>query len=89
MQYFKRTPGSAKGAGILGVHLEGPFISHEKRGAHPSQCILPITRGMDDLEATYGDLDHVAIVTLAPELENAMPVIRSLRERGITVSIGQ
>ena len=85
---FSICDGSAEGAGILGLHLEGPFISLEKRGAHPPQCILPIKEGFKDLCEVYGDLEKVCLVTVAPELDNALSVIQELKKRNITVSIG-
>ncbi|MBN3277400.1 NAGA deacetylase, partial [Polyodon spathula] len=81
--------GGAEGAGVLGVHLEGPFISREKKGAHPEQCLRSFQAGgFQDLLDTYGSLDNVALVTLAPELPRSHEVIRELARRGITVSLG-
>ena len=73
---------------FLGIHLEGPFISKEKRGAHPAKYILDLNDGFDTLLKTYGTLDNVAIVTLAPETENCLPAIKALTDRGIKVSLG-
>uniref|UniRef100_A0AAY4CFD4 N-acetylglucosamine-6-phosphate deacetylase n=1 Tax=Denticeps clupeoides TaxID=299321 RepID=A0AAY4CFD4_9TELE len=81
--------GGPDGAGILGVHLEGPFISKEKKGAHPPQFIRSFNIGaIADLLEIYGQLDNVTMVTLAPELPNSGPVIQELARRGIIVSLG-
>ncbi|XP_066545491.1 N-acetylglucosamine-6-phosphate deacetylase isoform X2 [Amia ocellicauda] len=81
--------GGIEGAGVVGVHLEGPFISLEKKGAHPEQYLRSFQNGgTRDLLDTYGHLDNVGIVTLAPELPNSREVIRELVQRGITVSLG-
>lgn len=74
----------------LGAHLEGPFISKEKKGCHPEQFIV------DGLEATFEEvygaenlLKNVAIVTVAPENPKIMDRISILRERyNLVVSIG-
>ncbi|XP_061193102.1 N-acetylglucosamine-6-phosphate deacetylase-like isoform X1 [Saccostrea echinata] len=85
----KKRNGSEEGAGILGLHLEGPFISKEKRGAHDVDLIQTFNNGMSDVTKIYGeDLSNVAIVTLAPELERSAEVIRELVSRGIKVSVG-
>ena len=81
------------GANILGCHLEGPFISHHKRGAHPVDLInsKPLN-SVSDVESMYGEdnveKDLVSIVTLAPELDIHSNVVRSLTKRGIVVSLG-
>ncbi|XP_069381655.1 N-acetylglucosamine-6-phosphate deacetylase isoform X2 [Paralichthys olivaceus] len=81
--------GGRHGAGVLGFHLEGPFISVEKKGAHSEQFLRTFqSGGIDDLMETYGGLDNVAMVTLAPELAGSQSVVRELCQRGITVSLG-
>lgn len=81
--------GGPHGAGVLGVHLEGPFISAGKKGAHPEKFLRTLqSRGMEDLMEVYGSLDNVAVVTLAPELSGSLSVVRELSQRGITVSLG-
>uniref|UniRef100_A0A8C9I9V5 N-acetylglucosamine-6-phosphate deacetylase n=1 Tax=Piliocolobus tephrosceles TaxID=591936 RepID=A0A8C9I9V5_9PRIM len=81
--------GGPHGAGVLGLHLEGPFISREKRGAHPEAHLRSFeANAFQDLLATYGPLDNVRIVTLAPELSHSHEVIRELTTRGICVSLG-
>ncbi|XP_030649529.1 N-acetylglucosamine-6-phosphate deacetylase [Chanos chanos] len=81
--------GGPEGAAVIGLHLEGPFISLEKRGAHPHQFIRTFSKGgVSDLIETYGQLENVAMVTLAPELDNSRPAIQELTKRGIAVSVG-
>ncbi|XP_029432857.1 N-acetylglucosamine-6-phosphate deacetylase isoform X3 [Rhinatrema bivittatum] len=83
------TDGGPQGAGVLGVHLEGPFISSEKRGAHPEHCLRSYAAGgFQDLLKTYGFLDSVSIVTLAPEMKGSGEVISELVKRRICVSLG-
>jgi N-acetylglucosamine-6-phosphate deacetylase len=71
----------------VGIHLEGPYISVDRRGAHP-----PIWLRTPDPEETEHILDltggHLQLITLAPELPGAHEMIRRLVEAGVTVSIG-
>uniref|UniRef100_A0A8C5R464 N-acetylglucosamine-6-phosphate deacetylase n=1 Tax=Leptobrachium leishanense TaxID=445787 RepID=A0A8C5R464_9ANUR len=81
--------GGPEGAGVLGIHLEGPYISREKKGAHPEHCLRSFSdKGFSELLSTYGTLEGVRIVTLAPEMERSAEVIRELVQRGICVSLG-
>ncbi|XP_030067585.1 N-acetylglucosamine-6-phosphate deacetylase isoform X1 [Microcaecilia unicolor] len=81
--------GGLHGAGVLGVHLEGPFISSEKRGAHPERFLCSYEEGgFQDLLETYGSLDKVTIITLAPEIKRSSEVITELVKRRICVSLG-
>ncbi len=70
---------------ILGAHLEGPFISPERLGTHPSE-----SRRDPDCELLRRLLDAgpVSHMTLAPELPGARELMDVLRERGVTVSCG-
>lgn len=75
------------GSQILGVHLEGPFLNYQKRGAHPSEYLLPLT--IDQVKRVLGNYAHVVkVITLAPELDTTGEVIPYLRSLGITVSLG-
>ncbi|XP_042900779.1 N-acetylglucosamine-6-phosphate deacetylase [Parasteatoda tepidariorum] len=93
-QYHKIIPkiktqkGGRHGAGILGVHVEGPFINIDKKGAHPVQHIRHLDNGIEDVIKTYGTLDNIRIITLAPELDPDNIVIKELVQRGVTVSLG-
>jgi len=74
-------------AQILGVHLEGPFLNSQKRGAHPAEYLLPLT--IDNIKRVLGDYAHVVkVITLASELDSTGEVIPYLRSLGITVSLG-
>jgi N-acetylglucosamine-6-phosphate deacetylase len=74
-------------AQILGVHLEGPFLNPEKRGAHPAEYLLPLT--IDNLKQILGEHSHIVrIVTLAPEIDTTGQAIPYLKSLGITVSLG-
>ncbi|MDC0832716.1 N-acetylglucosamine-6-phosphate deacetylase [Geitlerinema sp. CS-897] len=78
---------NARTARILGVHLEGPFLNREKRGAHPEAFLQPLT--VENVERVLGDFDEIVrIVTLAPELDDSGKAIAFLRDRGIVVSLG-
>ena len=75
------------GAQLLGVHLEGPYISQNKRGAqNPSAIRNPDINELEEIIDQYGDL--VKIVTLAPELDGAVEAIQFLKKRNIVVSAG-
>lgn len=86
---LKPRGGGADGATNLGVHVEGPFISKQKKGAHPAQHIKSPVEGLSSLKEMYGPgLDNVAIITIAPELEGSMDAIDGCVDRGIVVSVG-
>ncbi len=75
-----------QGARILGAHLEGPFLSPGRAGAHPVELL----RDPDlDLMASFLVAGcAVTTVTLAPELPRAVELIDALASRGVTVSLG-
>ncbi|OBQ39257.1 MAG: N-acetylglucosamine-6-phosphate deacetylase, partial [Anabaena sp. CRKS33] len=82
--YTSNSPNSAQ---ILGVHLEGPFLNYYKRGAHPSEYLLPLT--IDQVKRVLGDYAPIVkLITLAPELDTTGKIIPYLRSLGITVSLG-
>ena len=74
-------------AKVLGVHLEGPFLNYEKRGAHPEQYLLPLT--LEKIKQVLGDYSQIVkVITLAPELDSNNTAITYLRDQNITVSLG-
>lgn len=74
----------ADASAILGMHLEGPFISPLRLGAHPALNLEP--RG-DAFERVLA-MRALRLITLAPELPGALDAIRHLTARGVVVSIG-
>ena len=79
-----KRPGRAQ---PLGIHLEGPFISHARRGVHPSENLLPpkIETFERFWQASRG---RIRMMTLAPELEGALELIAAASARGVCVSLG-
>jgi N-acetylglucosamine-6-phosphate deacetylase len=71
----------------LGIHLEGPFLSHKRRGVHPPEnLIAPTLEIFERLwQAARG---HVGMMTIAPELPGAIEVIAEAARRKVCVSIG-
>jgi N-acetylglucosamine-6-phosphate deacetylase len=71
----------------LGIHLEGPFISHARRGVHPPENLLAPTLALFDQfwQAARG---RISIMTIAPELQRAPEVIAEAAQRGVCVSLG-
>jgi N-acetylglucosamine-6-phosphate deacetylase len=72
------------GAAILGMHLEGPFISPARRGVHPRSNHKPT--GVALRRVTQ--LVSLRLITLAPELDGSPAAIAALVRRGIVVSLG-
>src|SRR5215469_8778911 len=75
------------GAEPLGIHLEGPYINVERRGAHlPSWLRVPDIHETERLlELTDGRL---RLIALAPELPGAAAMISRMVDAGVTASIG-
>jgi N-acetylglucosamine-6-phosphate deacetylase len=71
----------------LGIHLEGPFISHEKRGVHPPQNLVPPSP--QALERFWGaSSGTIRMMTIAPELPGAVETIQYARTLGVHSSLG-
>lgn len=71
----------------VGIHLEGPFLSHAKRGVHPPTLLLEPDIALFDrfFEAAEG---HVRLMTLAPELSGAVALAAHATARGVRISVG-
>jgi len=72
---------------ILGFHLEGPFISPTYPGAQPPSAIASPPVGATDWDEVF-DHPKLKLVTLAPELPNALDLISRLMKRRVRVSMG-
>lgn len=87
MNVSSELPGGSGKTGILGVHLEGPFLNPERCGAQGRDTFLkPSIRNLEKLLDGYEDI--VRIITVAPELPDAMHVIRRCADIGIKVNMG-
>lgn len=78
---------TAPGAKIAAIHAEGPFINKKKKGAMDERFIIE-----PDVEKLDQMIEHgcglLRLITLAPETEGALSVIRHAVEKGLTVSMG-
>lgn len=84
-QILRERPKDFRGAEPLGLHLEGPFLNRHKKGAHnPLYLLEPDSTLVRDWSRANG----VRMVTLAPELPNALGLVEELATQGIVVSMG-
>ena len=79
--------GGGDGARAVGIHLEGPFISHAKRGVHPVAEIQEPSVALFERmqEAARG---QIKLMTIAPEMPGALELIRHATDAGVRVSVG-
>ena len=76
-----------QGAKVLGIHLEGPFISLKHIGAQPLEYVAkPSVEVFDDYYAKSGN--SIKIVSLAPEVEGADKLVSHLNDLGVVASAG-
>jgi N-acetylglucosamine-6-phosphate deacetylase len=80
-------PPVAGQARAVGIHLEGPFLSHAKRGVQPAEHLLTPDMAIFDrlFEAAEG---RIRLMTLAPELPGAVELTAHSTARGVRVSLG-
>ncbi|HOJ43011.1 MAG TPA: amidohydrolase family protein [Syntrophorhabdaceae bacterium] len=84
---IQKDKGIVNQAEILGIHLEGPFLNPVRCGSLDAKAFLePKERHLRDL--IYGFEDVIKIITIAPELDGAMKLIKKAVDLGITVSMG-
>ncbi len=71
----------------VGIHLEGPFLSHARRGVHPTELLQPPSIALFDRfqQAARG---HIKLLTIAPEVPGAIDLITHAASQGIRSSLG-
>ncbi len=85
LRALEQSIGEAHGANILGVHVEGPYLSPQRAGAHNPALLRPPSVEEYD---RWLDSKSVRLFTLAPELPGALALVEHLAARGIVVSAG-
>jgi N-acetylglucosamine-6-phosphate deacetylase len=79
--------GEGCGARVVGIHLEGPFISHAKRGVHPvAEIQEPSVELFERMQAAARG--WIKVMTVAPEMPGALELIRHATDAGVRVSVG-
>ncbi len=87
IERMQRMGSSIRRARPLGIHLEGPFLSHEKRGVHPPEYLeQPSVELLQRFWQAAGG--HIILMTVAPELPGAIEFIKEAVRLGIRVSLG-
>jgi N-acetylglucosamine-6-phosphate deacetylase len=82
---LREVPANGAAPHVLGAHLEGPFVSPERLGAHPASSRRDPDLPLLERLLAAGPVVHV---TLAPELPGALELVDVLRARGVTVACG-
>lgn len=78
---------SADEAEVLGIHLEGPYLSTRQAGAQPIEHIIePSIEQFNHWQSISGN--RIKQITIAPEVRNGFDLVKSLGEQGVIVSIG-
>ncbi len=81
----RATPASLDGAEHLGVHLEGPYLNHQYRGAQPPQHL----RAADPHEyEQWFESGVIRLITVAPEVDGVQDLVRLGTQRGIEFAVG-
>ena len=79
--------GNESGARILGIHLEGPYLNPLRAGAQAVAWMrAPSIEEFDALQELSGGM--IRLITVAPEINGALPFIRAVRERGVIAAAG-
>lgn len=78
---------AGKGSRVVGIHVEGPFLSQKRKGAQDPRYIIPPNRQLTQrwLEAGKGT---IRLMTIAPEIPGALNLIQELKQHGVTVGAG-
>jgi len=77
----------SKGARVLGVHYEGPFVNTAQCGALHTQYFKTYS-GAQDLDSLPVPENSVRMITMAPEVAGGVELVRELKRRGWVISIG-
>lgn len=83
----QRNEASRDKASILGIYLEGPYFSRTKKGAQPEEYLRSPNK--EELASFFEDSRHyIKVVSLAPELEGALEVIKYLKKEEVVFALG-
>lgn len=74
-------------ASVMGAHFEGPFINPLRKGAMAAEFLRPVD--LDECRRYLAEVgDVLALMTLSPELDGGLDLVRLLRQRGVVASLG-
>lgn len=86
-EFKKHQKMESEGANLLGIHLEGPFLSPEYKGAMPEHLLMkPNMQLLEEYQKRAEG--NIKYITISPEVEGIADDIPKMKELGITVAIG-
>ena len=86
-EFKKHQQMESEGANLLGIHLEGPFLSSEYKGAMPEHLLMkPNMQLLEEYQKRAEG--NIKYITISPEVEGIADDIPAMKELGITVAIG-